>query len=72
MPKNIVVQRSVYNAAQELQKTAETSECKVFSLAEKKLDACQAEGDRTGVRFWREVWMYLISVSFLDAAIEII
>ena len=72
MSKELIVKRSVYNAAQELQKTAEAGGCKAFSLAEKKIDECKAAGDRTGVKFWRDVWLYLISVAYMDHTTEII
>ena len=72
MSRKIVVKRPVFDAAQELQKEAEAIGGEVFSLAEKKIDECQAAGDKRGVRFWREVWMYLTSAVFLEAAIEII
>jgi len=72
MSEKISVKRSVYNAAQKLQKTAEANGGKDYSLAEKKMGECQTAGDKAGVTFWRDVWLYLISVAYMDSTTEII
>lgn len=72
MTKGIVVRRSVYNAAQELRQVAEACGGRVLSLAETKMDECLTSGDKAGTRFWRQVWLYLMSEAYRDAAIHII
>jgi hypothetical protein len=71
MSKGIVVRRSVYNAAQELQQAA-ASGGRVLSLAETRIDECMTSGDKAGTRFWRQVWLYLMSETYSEAAIHII
>ena len=71
MHKRIGVRRSVWNAAQELEKEAQAAGGTAFSLAEKKMDVCAAAGDVDGARFWRDLWICLFSDAHADAAVEI-
>ena len=72
MNKKIIVRRSIYNAAQKLQETATDTGQTVLSLVEKRMDQCQDAKDRAGARFWRDVWLYLMSASYLDSETEIV
>jgi hypothetical protein len=65
-PKRVVVRRSVYAAAQELQKESEAVSYKAYNLAEKKTADCKAAGDKAGAKFWHDAYNYLLSVEMLD------
>ena len=56
---------SISGAARELKKAAELiADCKPFHLAQGKIDECRAAGDEACARFWRSVWIYLVSVEY--------
>jgi len=73
MGPQIVARRSVYDAAQKLQKEAESIDgAKPFGLAEKKTDEHRAAGDKAGAHFWRDVYLFLLSLEILDGEVKII
>lgn len=73
MSQRIVVQRSVHAAAQRLQKKAEAvSGCKAHYVAEKKMEECKAAGDNAGQKFWRNVYLYLLSREALEGEVSVV
>jgi hypothetical protein len=69
----IMVRRVVYDAAQKLQKEAEfIYATKPFALGEKKIDEHRASGDKAGAHFWREVYLFMLSLEILDGEVKIV
>ena len=63
--KKIAAEQSIHEAARELKKAAELmADCKPFHLAQGKIDECRVVGDETCARFWRSVWIHLVSVEY--------
>lgn len=72
MGETIIVKRSVYDAAQELLRGAGPGEIRPLSLAAKKMGDCETSGDKTGYRFWSEVYNFFFQVDDLNLPVEII
>jgi len=72
MVEAIVVKRSVYDAAQIILGGRELDEAKPFPLVAKKMEECQAAADKSGYRFWGEVYNFLIQVKYMNLPVKII
>jgi hypothetical protein len=70
--KKIFVKRSVYESARELERVSPIAATTPYHLAEELINECRNWRDKSGERFWRDVWLHLMMVKHLPADIEII
>ena len=69
----IYVRRSVVSAAQRLEALADSDdEADPLDLAEQKITDCLEAGDKAGMKFWRRVWVHLMTEKYAPGRIQII
>jgi hypothetical protein len=68
----IFVKRGVYDGARELERVSINTEATPHFLAEELIKECRNVGNKTGERFWRDVWLYLMMVKYVPGSVAII
>jgi hypothetical protein len=61
---------SVPTTARKLLDAAAHSGAKAHHLAEDKMEECRVTNDMEGMRFWRSVWIHLMSDEYLAVVIQ--
>lgn len=71
--KTIIVKRTVFDAANELIKTAKSDGrgLEDWNLAQEKRDEYRDAGDDEKADFWHEVYQYLMTLECVDAYVEV-
>jgi hypothetical protein len=70
--KKILARRSVFDAAQRLQKESVAKNIRPHHLAQKRLDESLLADDDDSKRFWRDVWIHLMLIEYEPGDVQVI